>query len=352
MKHQSEFGRLLERFGVIAAAVGALSIFAGASGAQAAGLLDEIKARDFVHCGTAPNVPGYAFTDANGDRVGFDIDLCHALAAAILGDPDKVKLSKMRPKDGFPALQTGQVDILTHRLTWTFNRDNGTGMNYTRVMIYDGQGFIVRKDLGVSSISELDGAAICVAQGTTVELNVADFFRTNNLSYNIVSFGSQEEAQIAYDEERCDAFSTDRMGLAARSLGFKNRADHVILPETISKEPIGPLVAHNQDEWADTARWVFNALIAAEELGVTQGNIDDMRANSQNPEVQRLIGVTGDFGQRLELSNDWAYNAIKAVGNYGEIYDRHLGPDTRLGLERGRNALWTDGGLIIAPPFR
>lgn len=317
-----------------------------------AGTLDDIKKRGYVHCGTAVTVPGFVYTDDAGKTKGFDVDLCHALAAAIFGDGEKIKLSKMTPRDAFPAVQTGQVDILTHRLTWSFNRDVGTGMNFTQVLMVDGQGFIVRKKLGVKSAKELSGASVCVSQGTTTELNVADYFRTNSMTYNAVTFATPEETVKAYENGRCDVYSTDRNGLAARSLGFKDRSEHLVLSETISKEPIGPVVAHGQDQWNDVARWVFNALIAAEEFGITSKNVDDIRKNSKNPEIQRMLGVSGNMGQQLQLSNDWAYNAVKQVGNYAEIWDRNIGPKTPLGLDRGRNAQWKDGGLLMALPFR
>ncbi len=317
-----------------------------------AATLDDVKQRGVVHCGTAPNIPGYAFTDDQGSRRGFDIDLCRALAAAIFGDAGKIKLTPLAPRDAFASLQTGVVDILTHRFTWTYNRDAGSGLNFTRVMFYDGQGFMVRKSLNISSVNQLDGASICLAQGTTSELNIADYFRSRNLKYTIVTFADLDEARRAYEEGRCDAWSNDLGSLAARGLALKNRDEHVILPDAISKEPIAPMVRQGDDQWADDARWTFDALIAAEELGVTSQNVDQMKASSSSPEAKRLLGVEDNLGQKNGLSADWAYNAIKQVGNYAEIFDRHLGPKTRLGMSRGRNALWKDGGLLMAPPFR
>ncbi|HSE76979.1 MAG TPA: amino acid ABC transporter substrate-binding protein [Alphaproteobacteria bacterium] len=316
-----------------------------------AATLDDVKQRGVVHCGTAPNIPGYAFTDDQGNRRGFDIDLCRALAAAIFGDSNKIKLTPLAPRDAFASLQTGVVDILTHRFTWTYNRDAGSGLNFTRVMFYDGQGFMVRKRLNVTSVNQLDGASICLAQGTTSELNIADYFRSRNLKYTIVTFADLDEARRAYEEGRCDAWSNDLGSLAARGLALKNRDEHVILPDAISKEPIAPMVRQGDDQWADIARWTFDALIAAEELGITSQNVDQMKASS-SPEAKRLLGVDDNLGQKNGLSADWAYNAIKQVGNYAEIFDRHLGPNTRLGMSRGRNALWKDGGLLMAPPFR
>lgn len=317
-----------------------------------AATLDDVKQRGVLTCGTAPNIPGFAFTDDKNNRVGFDIDLCRALAAAVFGDATKIKLTPLGPRDAFTTLQSGAVDILTHRFTWTYNRDAGSGLNFTRVMFFDGQGFMVRKKANVKSVKELGGASICVAQGTTSELNIADYFRANNMKYTIVTFADLDEARRSYDEGRCDAWSNDRASLAARGLGLKVRDEHLILPETISKEPISPMVRQGDDQWADIARWTFDALLAAEELGVTSANVDDMKAKSENPEIKRLLGVTDDLGQKNGLTAAWAYNAIKQVGNYAEIFERNVGSKTKLGLGRGANALWTNGGLLIAPPFR
>lgn len=317
-----------------------------------AGTLDDVRQRGVLNCGTAPNIPGFAFTDDKGDRAGFDIDLCRALAAAVFGDPAKIKLTPLTPRDAFTTLQTGGVDILTHRFTWTYNRDSGSGLDFTRVMFFDGQGFMVRKSAGVKSVNDLGGASICVAQGTTSELNIADYFRARKMEYKIVTFADLDEARRSYEEGRCDAWSNDRASLAARGLGLKNRDEHLILPETISKEPIAPMVRQGDAQWADLARWTFEALLAAEELGITQANVAEMKAGSQNPEVKRLLGVADDLGQKNGVGADWAFNAIKAVGNYGEIFERHVGAKTRLGLTRGTNALWTNGGLLMAAPFR
>jgi general L-amino acid transport system substrate-binding protein len=269
----------------------------------------------------------------------------------VLGDADKVQISPLNLRDGFATLTTGGVDVLTHRLTWTYNRDNGGGLDYVLTIYYDGQGFMVPKAMNVKSVNDLKGASICVAQGSTTELNIADYFRARKMDYRIVTFADLDEARNAYEQGRCDAWTNDRSALAARGLQLRNRDAHVILPEIISKEPIGPLVRQNDSQWAHIVRWTFFALIAAEELGVTQANVEEMR-KSEVPEVKRLLGVGDDLGQKNGLSQDWAYNAIKQVGNYGEIFERHLGEKTRLGLSRGQNRLWKDGGLLIAPPFR
>jgi general L-amino acid transport system substrate-binding protein len=334
----------------VALSIGVLT--AGSATLAVAGTLDDVKQRGVLRCGVAPNIPGFAFADDQGVKHGFDVDLCHALAAAVLGDASKIEVTPLGLRDAFASLTTGGMDILTHRFTWTYNRDNGGGMEYTAALFYDGQGFMVRKSMNIKSATELNGASICIAQGTTTELNVADFFRARKLEYKIVTFADLDEARRAYEDGRCDAWSNDRGSLAARGLALKNRDEHVILPETISKEPIGPIVRQGDAQWAHVARWTFYALIAAEELGITSANIDDMKANSPDPEVKRLLGIGDDLGQKNGLSADWAYNAIKQVGNYGEIFERNIGPKTRLGLSRGLNALWKNGGLLIAPPFR
>jgi general L-amino acid transport system substrate-binding protein len=322
-----------------------------ATGAHAV-TLDDVKARGTLTCGTAPSIPGFAYTDEKGARRGFDVDFCRALAAAILGDAEKFQAVPLGPRDAFPALATRTVDVLTHRFTWTYNRDNGAGIEFLLASFYDGQGFVVRKASGAKSVADLNGASVCLAQGTTTELNIADYFRSRGMTYKIVTFNEPDEARDAYGQGRCDAWSNDRSNLAARGLGLRNRDEHVILPDTISKEPIGPMVRQGDPQWAHVVRWVYFAVIAAEELGVTAANAEQMRRGGEHPEVRRLLGTTDDLGQKIGLSGDWAYNAIRQVGNYGEIFDRHLGPDTRLGLARGQNALWKHGGLLMAPPFR
>ena len=337
---------------IIGIAAGTLFAAAVFSQNAVADRLEEVQKAGILHCAVVPGVPGYAYPDASGKLVGFDIELCRAVAAAVLGDADKVKTTKMNLPTSFGALQAGEVDIVTHRFTWTFSRDVGTGMNYTRVMVWDGQGFLVRKSLGVKSLSELSGATFCLASGSTTEANAADYFRTHNMDFKSVTFADMKAAAQAYNAGRCDVYSTDKFGLGARRLTFDDPSEHIILPEVISKEPISPMVAHGEDHWRDIVFWVFNALIAAEELGITQVNVDQMRSASINPEIQRILGVTGKFAAKLKLSESWAYNAIKGVGNYGEIWDRHLGPNTKIGADRGLNNLWTNGGLMISPPFR
>jgi general L-amino acid transport system substrate-binding protein len=329
----------------------AILVVVGLTAAQAS-TLDDVKQRGKLVCGIAPNIAGFAFTDDKGVVRGFDIEFCRALAAAVLGDPDKIELKPFQPRDAFPQLQNGAVDIITGRFTWTYTRENGTGMSFVMIYNYDGQGFMVRKSSGIKSATELNGATICIGQGTTTELNIADYFRARKMTYQIVSFAELDETRAAYESGRCDAWSNDRNSLAARGLLLKNRDEHVVLPESISKEPIAPIVRKADPQWLDIARWTFNALITAEELGITQANIDEQKAKSENPEVKRILGVIDNLGSKNGLSDDFAYKAIKAVGNYGEIFDRYIGPKTPLGLDRGLNRLWKDGGLLYSPPFR
>ncbi len=328
--------------------VGALACAAPAS----AGKLDDVKKAGVVHCGIAMAGPGYAFDNGKGEIVGFDVDECHALAAAIFGDASKIKLTRMDLKTAFATLPAGGVDVLTHRLTQTFTRDVGTGVDPVRPMVYDGQGFILKKSLGVTKLADLSGATFCLAQGTTTELNVADYFRTHNLQYKSVSFASQEQASDAYAAGRCDVYSNDAFSLRARRMSYEKPDDHIILNEIISKEPIGPWVSQGDDNWKDLVYWTMNLLIAAEEDGITQANVDEMKAKSTNPEVQRILGVTENFGGALGLTKEWGYNVIKQVGNYGDMWEKWLGPKTPIGAPRGVNSLWTQGGLMIAPPFR
>lgn len=315
----------------------------------AAGTLDDIKRRGHLKCGVHDSNPGFAYADAQGKFRGFDVEFCRATAAAIGVD---VKFTQLTSKDRFPALQSGEVDVLYRTTTWTMSRDVKLGFDFHGVNFYDGQGFMVRKSLGVKSAKELDGASVCVATGTTTELNLADFFRRNGMKYKGVVYEKTEDVRGAYDAGRCDAYTNDRSALASQRSALKNPAEHVILPEVISKEPLGPVTRHGDNQWGDVVRWVLNVTILAEEKGITQGNVDRMRSTSKDPEVQRMLGTTGSFGQDLGLDKDWAYKAIKASGNYGEIFDRTVGPNTRIGLDRGLNQLWSKGGILYSPPLR
>ncbi|MFQ5775977.1 MAG: amino acid ABC transporter substrate-binding protein [Kiloniellaceae bacterium] len=333
--------------GLLAAAV--VAAFATTA---AAGTIDDVRRKGFVQCGVSQGLPGFSNPDEQGNWTGIDVDVCRAVAAAVLGDASKVKFTPLSAKERFTALQSGEVDMLSRNTTWTLVRDTALGLNFAGVNYYDGQGFMVRKDLGVKSAMELDGASVCVNIGTTTELNLSDFFRANNMSFNPVVFEKADEVVAAYDAGRCDVYTTDQSGLAAQRIKLKEPKAHMILPEVISKEPLGPVVRHGDDHWLDLVKWSLYAMIEAEELGVTSKNVDQMKASSRNPNVRRLLGVEGDMGKNLGVSNDWGYNIIKQVGNYGESYDRYVGPKTALQLERGLNALWKDGGLQYSMPVR
>jgi len=313
--------------------------------------LEDVKGRGEVTCGVSQGLPGFSNPDSAGNWSGIDVDYCKALAAAIFGDASKVKFSPLSAKERFTALQSGEVDILSRNTTWTMSRDTDLGLNFAGVTYYDGQGFMVRKDLGVAHATDLGGASICTNTGTTTELNVADYFRSHKMEYEVVAFEKADEVIAAYGAGRCDVFTTDASGLYAERLKLADPQNHIVLPEIISKEPLGPAIRQGDDQWMDIARWTLNALINAEELGVTQANVEEMKS-SENPEIKRLVGVEGTFGESLGLTNDWAVNAIKAVGNYGEMFERNVGPNTPLGISRGQNALWKDGGLQYAPPIR
>jgi general L-amino acid transport system substrate-binding protein len=331
-------------------AAGAVTVI-GAAGASAA-TLDDVKAKGFVQCGVSTGVPGFSFTDDAGNWQGFDPAVCQAVAAAIFGDASAVKYTPTTGRTRFTALASGEIDMLARNTTWTLSRDADLGFTFLGVNYYDGQGFMVPKALGISSASELNGASVCIQTGTTTELNLADFFRLNNMDYEPVPIETNEEARTNYLAGRCDVYTTDASGLAASRATFDNPADHIILPEIISKEPLGPLVRHGDDQWGDIVRWSLNAMIAAEEFGVTSENVDDMVANSDHPEVRRLLGVEGDMGAMLGLDNQWGYNIIKQVGNYGEVFEKFIGASTPIGLERGLNAQYKDGGIIYSPPIR
>ena len=332
-------------------AAGALTAV-GAAGASA-GTLDDVRAKGFVQCGVSTGVPGFSYTDDAGNWQGFDPSVCQGVAAAIFGDASKVKYTPTTGKTRFTALASGEIDMLARNTTWTFSRDVDLGFTFVGINYYDGQGFMIPKALGVTSAKELDGASVCIQTGTTTELNLADFFRTNNMSYEPVPIETNEEARTNYLAGRCDVYTTDASGLAASRAAFDNPGDHIVLPEIISKEPLGPLVRQGDDQWGDVVRWTLNAMINAEEYGVTSANVDEMAGGaSNNPEVARLLGSEGDLGGMLGLDKKWAYNVIKQVGNYGEVFETHIGSDTPIGLERGINALYTDGGLIYAPPMR
>ncbi|MFU8825381.1 amino acid ABC transporter substrate-binding protein [Yoonia sp.] len=323
-----------------------------ASGAAFAATLDDVKARGELVCGVTQGVPGFSNPDDAGDWSGFDVDVCRAIAAAIFDDADAVRYVPLSNTERFTALQSGEVDILSRTTTRTLNRDTALGLNFAPVMFYDGQGFMVRDTLGVTSALELDGATVCVSSGSTSELNVADYFNAQGMTYSPVRFERADEVLAAYDAGRCDVYTSDLSGLAARRLVMENPAEHVMLPETISKEPLAPAVRHGDDQWFDIVTWVITALIGAEEMGVTSENIAEMAENG-SPDVKRLLGSSDDnTGEWMGLEQDWAARAIAAVGNYGEIWEAHLGLNTPLEIERGLNALYTEGGIQYAMPIK
>jgi general L-amino acid transport system substrate-binding protein len=340
------------RFATVFIAASGFAIAAASGTAQAGPIMDAVKQKGFVQCGVNTGLAGFSNPDDAGNWSGIDVDVCRAIAAAVFGDAKAVKYTPLTSKERFTAVQSGEVDVLSRNTTWTLNRDSAQGLDFVGVTYYDGQGFMVPKSLGVKSALELDGASVCVQTGTTTELNLADYFRANNMSYTPVVFERGDEARTAYEQGRCDTLTTDQSGLYAERIGLSNPDDHIVLPEVISKEPLGPVVRHGDNAWGDVVRWTLYAMVDAEELGVTSQNVDDLKANSTNPEVRRLLGVEGDMGQGLGLSNDWGYQAIKQVGNYGEIFERNIGMATPLKIERGLNAQWTNGGLQYAMPVR
>jgi general L-amino acid transport system substrate-binding protein len=326
--------------------------WAGAASAQQT--LAQVKARGEVLCGVGEGFPGFFAPDEKGVWHGLDVDLCRSLSTAIFGTPDKVKYLPATPAARFAQLQSGQVDLLSRSVTWNFSRDAGLGMDFPAVTFYDGQGFMVHKSTGVKSVGELSGASVCVQTGTDTETNLADHFRQHKMSYKPVVFEKVDELLAAFEAGRCDAFTTDRSTLAARLVRLKDAANYVILPEVISKAPNGPAVRHGDNNWADIVRWTVYAWLAAEELGISSATVDEAKASSAVPEAKRLLGSEGEFGKMLGLPADWAYQVVKQVGNYDEIYTRNLGPTTPLNIVRkgSLNASWRDGGLMYAPPFQ
>ncbi len=313
--------------------------------------LKTIKDRGLLSCGVSQGLPGFSSPDDKGNWTGLDVDICRAIAAAVFNDPSKIKFVPLSAKDRFTALQSGEIDVLSRNTTWTLSRDTSLGANFTGVTYYDGQGFMVKKSLKVNSALELNSASVCVQTGTTTEQNLADYFKGNNMKYEVIAFGTNDEAVKAYESGRCDVFTNDVSGLYADRLKLANTADHVVLPEVISKEPLGPMVRHGDDQWFDIVKWTLYALITAEELGITQKNVDEM-AKSTKPEMKRVFGTDGNLGEQLGLTKDWVTRIVKAVGNYGETFDRNVGAGSRLGIARGINALWNKGGIQYAPPIR
>ena len=329
-----------------------LAVAAGFSvQAASAQTLKTIKDRGLLSCGVTQGIAGFSLPDDKGNWTGLDVDVCRAISAAVFNDPSKVKFVPLSAKDRFTALRSGEIDVLSRTTTWTLSRDTSLGANFTGVTYYDGQGFMVKKSLKVNSALELNSASVCVATGTTTELNLADYFKGNNMKYEVIAFATADETIKAYESGRCDVFTTDASGLYAERLKLANPADHVVLPEIISKEPLGPMVRHGDDQWFDIVKWTLFAMITAEELGITQKNIDE-KMKSDNPELKRVFGTDGNLGEQLGLTKDWVVRIVKAVGNYGESFDRNVGPGSKLGIARGLNQLWNKGGIQYAPPIR
>jgi general L-amino acid transport system substrate-binding protein len=333
--------------------IGALAVAGLTAGIASAATLDDVKARGSLKCGSNTGLAGFAAPDANGNWEGFDVSLCRAIAAAVLGDGQAVEFVPLTSQTRFTALAAGEVDVLVRNSTWTFTRDTDLALDFPAINYYDGQGFMVPRALGVSSASELDGATVCIQTGTTTELNLADYFRANGISYEPVPVATNAEGQQQYLAGACDVYTTDISGLAATRATFEAPGDHVILPEVVSKEPLGPAVRHGDNAWGDIVRWTTHALVAAEEYGVTKANVAELAAApTDNPEVNRLLGTEGELGAMLGLDADWAVKVLSVSGNYGEIFEANIGESTAVGLARGLNAQWTDGGLMYGGPFR
>ncbi|MEO1020185.1 MAG: amino acid ABC transporter substrate-binding protein [Pseudomonadota bacterium] len=325
----------------------------GAIPAEAGETFDAVKEKGFIQCGVnGSGLPGFGIVNDAGEWTGLDVDFCKAMAAAVFGDAEAVKYTPLTAKERFTALQSGEVDVLSRNTTWTASRDSSLGLDFVGVNYYDGQGFLIPSELGVSSALELDGASVCVQTGTTTELNLADFFRENNMEYESVVFETTNEMMPAYLAGRCDVFTTDRSGLFAERTKFEDPEAHVILPEIISKEPLGPVVRHGDNEWGDIARWTLLTMVEAEELGVTSENVDQMRDESNNPSIRRMLGAEGEIGDGLGLPADFGYQVVKLIGNYGESFERNVGSGSPLQIDRGVNAQWKDGGLMYAFPIR
>lgn len=335
---------------ILSAAASALALGMGAHAASAQ-TLEEVQERGYLQCGVSTGLAGFSTTDDQGNWTGLDVDYCRAVAAAIFGDAESVRFTPLSAVERFTALQSGEVDILSRNTTWTMSRDTDLGLNFVGVTFYDGQGFMIPNELNISSALELSGATVCVQPGTTTELNLTDYFSANDMEYNPVVIEDLDALNAAYNEGRCDVYTTDSSGLYSIRLQMDDPDSHMILPERISKEPLGPAVRQGDEQWTDIAKWTYYALVFAEELGVSSENVEEMM-EADNPQILRLLGQEGTFGEDIGLTNDWAANIIREVGNYGEIFARNLGPETPLNIERGLNALYTDGGRQYAMPIR
>ncbi len=343
--------RLSVKWSAFFAAASTMALATSALAQNRLPTLEAIKQRGLIVCGANTGLPGFSVPDKQGNWSGLDVDFCKAIAAAIFNDPTKTRFIPTSSVNRFASLQSGEVDVLSRNVTWTSSRDTSLGFNFGPVTYYDGQGFMVKKSLNAKSARDLSGATVCVNQGSTTELNLADYFRTNNMQLKVVSYPTGEESVKAYEAGRCDSFTTDVSGLYAERLKLANVSDHIILPEIISKEPLAPAVRHGDDQWFDIVKWTQYAIVTAEELGVTKANVDE-QLKSTNPDIRRLLGVEGKHGEALGLTNDWAYRIIKHVGNYGENFEKNVGMGSELKISRGLNQLWTKGGLQYAPPIR
>jgi general L-amino acid transport system substrate-binding protein len=342
---------MTKKLTIIASVIAASTAFMTTSVNAADSTLDKVMASGSLTCGVSTGLPGFSNPNSSGDWEGLDVEYCQALAAAVLGDKTKVKYVPLTAKERFTALQSGEIDVLSRNTTWTQHRDTALGLNFVGVNYYDGQGFMVKKELGLTNPKELDGAAICVQSGTTTELNLADYFRVNGMSYEPVVFDTAAQTSAGFDSDRCDALTTDASGLYALRLNLKDPSSAMVMTEIISKEPLGPVVRQGDDKWFNVAKWTLNSMINAEEYGITSKNADEM-LKSNDPNIKRILGVDGPKGTALGLSDDWSYQVIKQVGSYGESFERTVGMDSPLQVSRGVNALWSQGGFLYAPPMR
>jgi general L-amino acid transport system substrate-binding protein len=351
-KRQKQPEVRMKRLNSLLTVLSAVTLLGAAGAVQAGATLDAVKKKGFVQCGVSDGLPGFSYVDAQGRYLGIDVDVCRAVAAAVFGDAGKVRYSPLTAKERFTALQSGEIDVLSRNTTWTSSRDSAMGLNFTGVTYYDGQGFLVNKSLGVSSAKELDGATVCIQAGTTTELNLADYFRANGLKYTPITYDTSDESAKSLESGRCDVLTSDQSQLYAQRIKLAKPDEYVVLPEVISKEPLGPLVRQGDEEWFDIVRWTLFSMLNAEELGIDSKNVEQMVKNTKSPDVARLLGVEGEYGKDLKLPRDWAVQIVKQVGNYAEIFERNIGSGSELKIERGLNALWNQGGVQYAPPVR
>ncbi|WP_331776004.1 amino acid ABC transporter substrate-binding protein [Sulfurospirillum sp. 1612] len=332
--------------------IAAIAVLGLSASALQADTLSDVQKNGFVKCGVNTGLPGFSSADASGHWSGIDVDVCRAVAAAVLGDASKVKYTPLTAKERFTALQSGEIDILSRNTTWTQTRDSSLGLNFAGVNFYDGQAFMIHKSLGVKSALDLNGAAVCVQAGTTTELNLASYFASHGMKYKSVSYDTTAQVRNGYESGRCDVMTSDSSQLHALQTTLKDPSGSIILPQIISKEPLGPVVRQGDDVWFNIVKWSYNAMVAAEERGITSKNVDQLKATTKDPAIKRILGTEGRLGENLHLKKDWAYNIIKQVGNYGESFERNVGMGSPLKIERGLNAQWKDGGLQYSPPFK